>query len=695
MTDVFLKLLNMSIAASWVVLAVVVFRVLFRKAPRWISLVMWGTVALRLVIPFSVESPLSMIPTTESVGTAGAYTSQIVFRTGIEVLNSAAGFASEEPPSASPDAPLSGAYASAADGEDALADSPDVPAPDQKSEPSAIPSVGASDAPDGDKTRSASPSYDAAAPEPDTKASHFTPLKLASAVWLGGVCAMTAYAAVSYAMLRRRTRTAVLLRDNIRQSERVSAPFTFGIFRPEIFLPFGVGERDAEYMIAHEKAHIARRDNIIKPASFLLLSVYWFNPVIWVAYILMCRDIEFACDERVVRSLGPQEKADYSQAMLSCSAPRTYTAACPLAFGSDCVRRRIKRVLGYKKPSARLVVAALTVCVLLSACTLTDPVRPSSDSSGHAADTQPGQPSGTVDPADSEITDPTPEEKWKSLEDIREGYTVDEAKRDGCVVMDGSRLVSGEKYWVNFVNRSADGQDAAVRIYQEYTDQGDEYFVKELRHENGKYIFRFWDWKWETDINSPDYGKKQFLSENEYKYLVRSAYSLGDVSTDIYLLADSTDVTGNGYLSRYLSSTVIPGEDDGIYANCTSALSFQVPDDYHIKSVYGTVFYDIDGDGREEKLCLGMGMTSGIFSFTASVYDGFKCRADGLFCPVSYYAIGFGTDENGVPTVRAEAQDGEVRVLGIVIDGSGVFLTENGERVDWTHSANTVAETAD
>lgn len=691
MTDVFLKLLNMSIAASWVVLAVVVFRALFRKAPRWISLVMWGTVALRLVIPFSVESPLSMIPTTESVGTAGAYPSQIVFRTGIEVLNSAAGFASEESNSSGTFA--SGAYTPLSDGEDALADSPDVPVSDRKSEPSSVSSVGTSDTPDGEKARSASPSYDGVSP--NAKASHLTPLGAASAVWLGGVCTMIAYAAVSCAMLRRRTRTAVLLRDNIRQSERVSAPFTFGIFRPEIFLPFGVGERDAEYMIAHEQAHIARRDNIIKHASFLLLSVYWFNPVIWIAYILMCRDIEFACDERVVRSLGPQEKADYSQAMLSCSAPRTYTAACPLAFGSDCVRRRIKRVLGYKKPSARLVVAALTVCVLLSACTLTDPVRSPSDSSGNAADTQPGQPSGTVDPADSEITDPTPEEKWKSLEDIREGYTVSEAKRDGCVVMDGSRLVSGEKYWVNFVNRSADGQDAAVRIYQEYTDQGDEYFVKELRHENGKYIFRFWDWKWETDINSPDYGKKQFLSENEYKYLVRSAYSIRDVSTDMYLLADSTDVTGNGYLSRYLSSTVIPGEDDGIYANCTSALSFQVPDDYYIKSAYGTVFYDTDGDGREEKLCLGMGMTSGIFSFTASVYDGFKCRADGVFCPVSYYVIGFGTDENGVPAVRAEAQDGEVRVLGIVIDGSGVFLTENGEMVDWTHSANTVAETAD
>ena len=263
--------------------------------------------------------------------------------------------------------------------------------------------------------------------------------------------------------------------------------------------------------------------------------------------------------------------------------------------------------------------------------------------------------------------------------------------------MDGSRLVSGEKYWVDFVNRSADGQDAAVRIYQEYTDQGDEYFVKELRHENGKYIFRFWDWKWETDINSPDYGKKQFLSENEYKYLVRSAYSIRDVSSDMYLLADSTDGTGNGYLGRYLSSTVIPGEDDGIYANCTSALSFQVPDDYYIKSAYGTVFYDTDGDGREEKLCLGMGMTSGVFSFTVSVYDGFKCRAEGFFCPASNYVISFGADGKGEPTVRAKAQDGsgEARVLGIGIDGSEVFLTENGKRVDWTYSANTVTETAD
>ena len=694
MTDVFLKLLNMSIAASWVVLAVIVFRALFRKAPRWISLVMWGTVALRLVIPFSVESPLSMIPTTESFGTAGAYPSQIVFRTGIEVLNSASGFASEESNSSGTFA--SGAYTPLSGGQEVITDSSDSPAQDQKSEPSYDAAyAGKFDMLEGNKNRSAPPSYDGASP--NAKASHFTPLGAASAVWLGGVCSMIAYASVSCAMLRRRTRTAVLLRDNIRQSERVSAPFTFGIFRPEIFLPFGVGEREAGYMIAHEKAHIARRDNIIKPASFLLLSVYWFNPVIWAAYILMCRDIEFACDERVVRSLSPQEKADYSQAMLSCSAPRTYTAACPLAFGSNCVRRRIKRVLGYKKPSARLVVAALTVCVLLSACTLTDPVRPPSDSSGNAADTQPGQPSDTTDPADSEITDPTPENMWKSLEDIREGYTVSEAKRDGCVVMDGSRLVSGEKYWVDFVNRSADGQDAAVRIYQEYTDQGDEYFVKELRHENGKYIVRFWDWKWETDINSPDYGKKQFLSENEYKYLVRSAYSIRDVSSDMYLLADSTDVTGNGYLGRYLSSTVIPGEDDGIYANCTSALSFQVPDDYYIKSAYGTVFYDTDGDGREEKLCLGMGMTSGVFSFTVSVYDGFKCRAEGFFCPASNYVISFGADGKGEPTVRAKAQDGsgEARVLGIGIDGSEVFLTENGKRVDWTYSANTVTETAD
>ena len=194
MTDVFLKLLNMSIAASWVVLAAVVFRALFRKAPRWISLVMWGTVALRLVIPFSVESPLSMIPTTESFGTAGAYPSQIVFRTGIEVLNSASGFASEESNSSGTFA--SGAYTPLSGGQEVITDSSDSPAQDQKSEPSYDAAyAGKFDMLEGNKNRSASPSYDGASP--NAKASHFTPLGAASAVWLGGVCAMIAYASVS------------------------------------------------------------------------------------------------------------------------------------------------------------------------------------------------------------------------------------------------------------------------------------------------------------------------------------------------------------------------------------------------------------------------------------------------------------------------------------------------------------------
>ena len=226
------------------------------------------------------DTLVTSLVSKDEVGAAGAYPSQIVFRTGIEVLNSAAGFASEESNPSGTFAP--GAYTPLSDGKEVITDSSDSSAQDQKSEPSYDAAyAGKFDMLEGNKNRSASPSYDGASP--NAKASHFTPLGAASAVWLGGVCAMIAYASVSCAMLRRRTRTAVLLRDNIRQSERVSAPFTFGIFRPEIFLPFGVGEREAGYMIAHEKAHIARRDNIIKPASFLLLSVYWFNPVIWAA----------------------------------------------------------------------------------------------------------------------------------------------------------------------------------------------------------------------------------------------------------------------------------------------------------------------------------------------------------------------------------------------------------------------------
>lgn len=152
-------------------------------------------------------------------------------------------------------------------------------------------------------------------------------------IWLLGVAALFLYSAVSYRRLRRRVCEAVILRDNIYQSENVCSPFVLGIIQPKIYLPYSVDSGALAYVIAHEQAHIRRGDHWWKPLGFLLLTVHWFNPLLWLGYILLCRDIELACDEKVIREMGSEQRADYTQALVSCSVSRRSIAACPLAFG--------------------------------------------------------------------------------------------------------------------------------------------------------------------------------------------------------------------------------------------------------------------------------------------------------------------------------------------------------------------------
>jgi hypothetical protein len=185
---------------------------------------------------------------------------------------------------------------------------------------------------------------------------------------------MLSYALISWGLLKRKLKTAVLLRDNIYQSENVASPFVLGIVKPKIYLPFHMSEQDMEHVIAHEAAHIARKDHLWKPFGFFLLSVCWFNPLFWVAYIVLCRDIELACDEKVIKMLNAEQKADYSQALLTCSVKRPLISACPLAFGEVSVKERVKTVLKYKKPAVWIVAVAAVVCLLFAGCFLTDPI---------------------------------------------------------------------------------------------------------------------------------------------------------------------------------------------------------------------------------------------------------------------------------------------------------------------------------
>lgn len=197
-------------------------------------------------------------------------------------------------------------------------------------------------------------------------------LPIAAALWMLGAAAMLLWALVSWLRLRKRVREAVRLEGNVYECE-IASPFVLGLFRPRIYLPFSLENGERELVLAHERAHITAGDHIIKPLGWLLLAAHWYNPLVWLAYALFCRDIELACDERVVRGLSLSDRADYSQALLDLSRPRGGVRACPLAFGESSVKGRVKSVLSYKKPAFWLVLLAVVVCVGAAVCFLTDP----------------------------------------------------------------------------------------------------------------------------------------------------------------------------------------------------------------------------------------------------------------------------------------------------------------------------------
>lgn len=310
MDDVFLKLVNLSISASWLILAVLVLRFVLKKAPKWVMPLLWGVVALRLVCLFSIESALSLIPSAETIP------SEIVTETREPVLYEQATLN--------------------------IVTNPTLPS--------------AAEVPVGVSRQQAQVDFN-----------------IYSVLWLAGMAALLVHALVSAGKLKRKLATAILLRDNIYESEFVDSSFVFGVVKPNIYLPMHMDEGTAAYVIAHEHAHLARRDHWWKVLGYLVLALHWFNPLVWVVYILFCRDIELACDEKVVKGLDGAARADYSQALLSCAAPKRAVAACPLAFGEGNIKTRVKSALHYKKPAFWVAAAAVLAVVIVAVCFLTNP----------------------------------------------------------------------------------------------------------------------------------------------------------------------------------------------------------------------------------------------------------------------------------------------------------------------------------
>ena len=326
MAAVFLKLLNLSISASWLVLAVLVLRLVSKRSPKWMNVLLWGIVALRLVLPFSIESALSLIPSAETLSPEVVrFDPAPTITSGVEFIDNAVNPSLSESFAAAPLASVNPLYV-------------------------------------------------------------WT--EIAGWVWLIGLGAMLLYALVSYLRLRWRVSVSLPIQDRIYLCDAISSPFILGVVKPRIYLPSGLDEVQQQNVLSHERAHLARRDHWWKPLGFALLAVYWFNPVLWLAYALLCRDIELACDERVIRTMDESAVKTYSTVLLACSMPRKAVITCPLAFGEVGVKERVRNALHYKKPAFWVVAASVAVCVVVAVCFLTNPPRALSKVCGDFWDTE-------------------------------------------------------------------------------------------------------------------------------------------------------------------------------------------------------------------------------------------------------------------------------------------------------------------
>lgn len=312
MSAVFLTVLNQGLAAGWMILAVLLVRLLMRKAPRWLIVLLWGLVALRLLIPFHRESNYSLIPSAEPIPPTAQYEAFPAIDSGVDLLDNAVN-------------PVLG---------ESLAGSP---------------------------------------------ADSVNPIQVwiaaGSLVWILGAAMILLYAVFSYLRLVLRLRTAVPIGEGVYEADGIGTPFLMGILHPRIYLPSGLMEPERGYMLAHEKTHLKRRDQLWKLLGYLLLSIYWFQPLSWIAYLLLCRDIELACDEKVIRDLNPAERKDYARTLLEAGAGKRVVLTCPVAFGENSVKQRIKNVLNYRKPRFWLVLVMLLLCLGVAFCFLTDPIQ--------------------------------------------------------------------------------------------------------------------------------------------------------------------------------------------------------------------------------------------------------------------------------------------------------------------------------
>ena len=331
--QLFIDSLNLAVAASWLIVAILLLRPLLKRmAPKWVLCALWALVAVRLVCPVMLHSDVSAY---RLAGDAVQSSGQVTYfeDTGF------CGDVRYRPATLLPGA--SAAMTAAAP----ISGTADDAAPETSVDTAARPST----------------------------PSRSIDMNLLSIAWAVGIYIMVMAALAGYLSLRSQVAASIPLEGSVYLCDNIKSPFILGVLRPRIYLTSGMSEAARDCVLRHERAHLRRWDHVWKPLGFVLLAVYWYNPLVWLAYILFCRDMELACDERVIRDMAAEERAAYSQALLDCSQGRRWVAACPLAFGEVGVKTRVKEVLWYKKPAFWAVLAAVLVCIAVAVCFLTNP----------------------------------------------------------------------------------------------------------------------------------------------------------------------------------------------------------------------------------------------------------------------------------------------------------------------------------
>ena len=661
MSELFLKIVNMSISASWVVIAVLTLRFCLKKAPKWVNVLLWGIVAARMVFPFSIESVLSLIPSAETISPTVMMEQTPSVQTGVPALNHVI------------NPVISGAF---------------TPAPGASANPLQI------------------------------------WIPVLAGIWLFGIAALFLYSAVSYWRLRRKVCEAVILRGNIYQSEKVCSPFVLGIIRPKIYLPYHMDSREMGHVIAHEQTHIRRRDHWWKPLGFLLLTIHWFNPLMWLSYVLLCRDIELACDEKVIGEMGNEQRADYTQALVTCSVGRRVIAACPLAFGEIGVKERVKSVMNYKKPAFWIVLASVIVCAVIAVCFLTNPIGFQFDVSANTiVSANHFDMRNADDPVAIEMTPAQIGELNSRLAGVKNckrsdkyagltpGYQISAQMQDGSYIrisgyslsdntmvdieQSGKRYAVSDREFQEYLSRICAGGDVSAAFdLQPLRVQYPEYFDLDASAGLDVYV-----WQMAPDsyyfgllphTASPRDSTAQELlalrgaSSEQMRYIL-AAYALDP--DDIHVIPWQNPI------SSYIPECWIVTENgesleekQAQYIETVSAMLFGEGDTllHNDYPIYDSIVFDVDGDGMDEVCVLGFGRTSGLFTFTfrAAEIGADTLKYDTLFC-TEWYDLSFIRGDDGVVRVQGidQKEPPQTHLFDIaVVDGS-IQLTEDGQSI--------------